>query len=60
MASVHVLYGPVIYEAIATGDLRKMKSVVKEAETHIKSHGDVSSALEQLKIEIKKVEAKKK
>lgn len=54
-----VLYGPPILEAIATGDLRKMKKLVPQAEKQLKSWGDLRSALEVLKVEIAKLEAKR-
>jgi hypothetical protein len=41
-------------EAIATGDLARMKQVAAEAEQHLKQVGDVRAALEYLKIEIAK------
>jgi hypothetical protein len=50
----HVLYGPPIQEAIAKGDLPRMKQLVVEAEEHLKQVGDVRAALEYLKIEIAK------
>ncbi len=56
----HVLYGPPIHQAIAAGDLARMKQLAAEAEQHLKDHGDVRSALELLKIEIAKQEQKKK
>ena len=53
-------YGPPIHEAIAKGDLAKMKQVAAEAELHLQQTGDVRSALEILKIEIAKHEHKSK
>ncbi len=52
----YVLYGPPIQEAIASGDLPKMKQLAAEAEKHLQEAGDVRSALEYLKIEIAKLE----
>ena len=49
-----VLYGPPIQEAIAKGDLPRMKKLAAEAEEHLKQVGDVQAALEYLKIEIAK------
>jgi hypothetical protein len=49
-------YGPPIQEAIAKGDLAKMKQLATEAEQHLEKAGDVSAALEYLKIEIAKHE----
>ena len=51
-----VLYGPPIQEAIAKGDLARMKQLVTEAEEHLKQAGDVRAALEYLKIEIAKAQ----
>ncbi len=53
-------YGIAIQEAIATGDLAKMKNVAAEAERHLQQAGDVRAALEALKIEIAKHEYKSK
>ncbi len=53
---VIVMYGPAIQEAIASGDLRKMKALRKEARTHLKEYGNISVALEVLEAEIKKTE----
>jgi hypothetical protein len=55
---VRVLYGPPIYRCIAKGDLSEMKALAKEAEQYVQTHGNVSAALEALKIEIAKLEAK--
>lgn len=49
-----VPYGPPIQEAIAKGDLAKMKQLATEAEQHLQQVGDVRAALEYLKIEIAK------
>jgi hypothetical protein len=51
-------YGVAIQQAVASGDLAKMKAVAKEAEEHLKEAGNVSAALEALKIEISKLEKK--
>jgi hypothetical protein len=55
---VHMLYAVVIHQCAAGGNLAEMKKVAAEAEAHLKSHGDVSAALEALKIEIAKLEGK--
>jgi hypothetical protein len=47
-------YGPPIQEAIAKGDLAKMKQLAAEAEHHLQQAGDVRVALEYLKVEIAK------
>ncbi|HEY6392861.1 MAG TPA: DUF1843 domain-containing protein [Bryobacteraceae bacterium] len=52
MAGPVVLYGVPIQEAIASGDLARMRQLASEAETHLKEVGDVRAALEYLKIEI--------
>ena len=53
-------YGVVIQQAIARGQLAEMKRVAKEAEAYLAEHGDIRSALELLKIEIARHEAKGK
>jgi hypothetical protein len=53
-------YGPPIQEAIAKGDLAKMKQVAADAEQHLQQAGDVRAALEYLKIEIARHEHKNK
>ncbi len=45
-------YGVAIQEAIASGDLARMKEVARQAEAHVKEAGNVSAAYEALKIEI--------
>lgn len=52
----HVLYGPPIHDAIAKGDLSKMKQLAAEAEKQLQEAGDVRAALEYLKIEIARLE----
>jgi hypothetical protein len=52
----HVLYGPPIHDAIAQGDLPKMKQLAAEAEKQLRETGDVGAALEYLKIEIARLE----
>jgi hypothetical protein len=54
-----VPYGPPIQEAIAKGDLARMKQLVGEAESHLQQVGDVPAALEYLRIEIAKRSHKK-
>ena len=56
----HVLYGPPIHDAIAKGDLPRMKQLAVEAEKHLQEAGDVGSALECLKIEIARLESRGK
>jgi len=52
-------YGVAIQQAVASGDLQKMKSTLALAEKFNSEHGDVSAALELLKVEIAKLEQKK-
>jgi hypothetical protein len=54
------LYAVTIHKCAAGGNLAEMKQVAAEAEAHLKSHGDVSAALEALKVEIAKHEGKSK
>jgi hypothetical protein len=51
-------YGVAIQQAVASGNLKDMKAMVKVAEQHLKEHGDVASALAVLRIEIAKLQAK--
>lgn len=52
-------YGTAIHQAIATGDLAKMKVVARSAHEYLAEYGDVRAALEAMKAEIAKLEAKK-
>jgi signal transduction protein with GAF and PtsI domain len=52
------LYGVTICEAVASGDLAKMKEVARQAEDHVREWGNVPAALESLKMEISKLEKK--
>jgi hypothetical protein len=54
----NTLYGVGIHNAIAGGDLVKMKAIAAQAEKHIAEHGNVAAALEVLKAEIAKAESK--
>jgi hypothetical protein len=58
--TAQLLYGPTIYDAIAHGDLHKMRDVVRQAEQQLATMGDLRAALEVLKIEIAKLERKHK
>lgn len=49
-------YGVAIQQAIVSGDLSKMKETAQQAEEHLKNVGDVSAALQVLKVEIAKLE----
>jgi len=53
-----VPYGPAIQEAVAQGDLAKMKQLAADTERHLQQVGEVRAALEFLKIEIAKHEHK--
>ena len=55
-----LLYGPMINEAAASGDLARMKDVARQAEEHLREHGHVAAALEALKLEIAKLEYRQK
>lgn len=55
---IRMLYGGAMTEAIASGDLSRMKDAAAAAETHVAEHGDVASMLEMLKVEIAKAETK--
>ena len=49
-------YGVAIQQAIASGDVERMRTAASEAETWLKNAGDVSAALESLRAEIAKAE----
>jgi hypothetical protein len=55
---IRPLYAVPIHHCIAKGDLGEMKALAKEAEQYLQHTGDVSAALESLKIEIAKKEGK--
>ena len=52
------LYGVTICEAVASGDLARMKEVARQAEAHVHEWGNVPAALEALKLEISKAQKK--
>jgi hypothetical protein len=54
----HPLYASAIHNCIAQGELPAMKRLLTEAEAHLKEHGDVSAAVESLRLEITKQEYK--
>jgi Domain of unknown function (DUF1843) len=54
-----ILYGVGIHHAAASGNLSDMKKIEAEAEAYLASHGDISAALQTLKIAIAKLEGKK-
>ena len=47
-------YGVAIHQAIASGDLGRMKALVAETEDYLRQTGDVRVALDQLRLEIEK------
>ena len=49
-------YGVAIHEAIADGDLKKMRALLSQAEALAHEQGDLRTALELLKLEIAKAE----
>jgi Domain of unknown function (DUF1843) len=51
-------YGVAIQQAVATGDLARMKTAAAAADAYLQECGNVSAALEILKTEIAKLEAK--
>lgn len=51
-------YGEAIQQAVATGDLARMKAVARDAEQFVAQWGNVPAALEALKLEIAKLEAR--
>ena len=52
------LYAVTIHRCCAGGNLAEMKKCQAEAEQYLAQHGNISAALEALKIEIAKLEAK--
>lgn len=46
------LYGVIIHEAVASGDVERMKKVLGEAETQLAEAGDVRAALTALRAEL--------
>jgi Domain of unknown function (DUF1843) len=51
-------YGVAIQQAVASGNLTEMKAAAAAAETYLSQHGNITAALEALKIEIAKLEAR--
>ncbi|WP_200817605.1 DUF1843 domain-containing protein [Calothrix rhizosoleniae] len=54
--AIQLLYAAAIHESAASGDLQRMKAMTRQAEEWLKEAGDVSAALEALKLEIIKLE----
>ena len=55
-----VPYGVAIHKSAATGNLKEMKTMLKQSEKWLAQYGNVAGALEVLNQEIVKAEAKKK
>ena len=53
-------YGEAIQQAVASGDLAKMKAVAKEAAAYLKAQAKIPAALDKLNAEIAKLEKKSK
>jgi hypothetical protein len=53
-------YGVAVTDAIASGDLARLKEAHAAAEAHLAEYGDVAKLLTLLKLEIAKLEAKTK
>ncbi len=54
-----VPYGTAIHKAAATGNLKEMKTTLRQSEKWMAQHGNVAAALEVLNQEIAKLEAAK-
>jgi hypothetical protein len=52
------LYAVAMQQAVAVGDLAEMRRLEKEAEAYLTQHGDMQSALTQLRGEIARAERK--
>lgn len=52
---VHTLYGVVMHDAVASGDLARMQDVAVQAERHIAATPEIQAALTALNAEITKV-----
>lgn len=51
-------YGTAIHQAIAAGDVERMRALAAETEDYLRRAGDVSAALELLKMEIQRAESR--
>ncbi|WP_137940228.1 DUF1843 domain-containing protein [Chitinivorax sp. B] len=49
-------YGNAIHQAIASGDLSQMKALLQQGEQHLQQYDDLHKAVEQLKLEITRLE----
>lgn len=52
-------YGVAVTDAIASGELARLKEAEAAAEAHVKEYGDVPTLLALLKVEIAKLEGRK-
>jgi len=52
-------YGVAVTDAIASGELARLKEAEAAAEAHLKEYGDVSALLAVLKVEIAKLEKRR-
>jgi uncharacterized protein DUF1843 len=52
------LYAVPIQEAVASGDVQRMKGLVTHAEEYVKTHSEIAGAVEKLKAEIARLEHK--
>lgn len=55
-----VLYATAIHEAVGRGDLEELRSLDRQAREHLEEWGNVPAAVEVLRAEIAKVEAREK
>jgi Domain of unknown function (DUF1843) len=51
-----LIYGDAMMQAVARGDLARMKELAGEAEAYLARNGNVVAALEALRFEITKLE----
>ena len=51
-----LLYGVAIHDAIASGDLNRMKALAHEAEAFLEKHGDVRASLQALESEMARID----
>lgn len=49
-------YGKAIHSAVASGDVEKMREAHQQADQYLQDYGNISAALESLKLEIAKAE----
>lgn len=52
-------YGVAVTDAIASGELARLKEAEAAAEAHLKEYGDVARLLPLLRVEIAKLEGRK-